>query len=120
MKIMNSPTCCQTTSRVHRIPLAAFAQDPPSYRNAAFGVAIANGRTGVELVQGHRALGAPQIFDVNDDKVLRWKVNGKGEPSLLDAVDTAQLSQVFAQHKAEWAPQRILTAKSQCIASIPA
>ena len=85
---------------------------PPSYRNAAFGVAIANGRTGVELVRAHRALGAPQIFEVHDDKVLRWKVSGKDEPSLLDAVDTDQLSQVFAQHKAEWAPQRILTAKS--------
>ena len=97
---------------VHRIRLAAFAQDPPSYRNAAFGVALANGRTGVELVRAHRALGAPQIFEVHGDKVLRWKVSGKDEPSLLDAVDTHQLSQVFAQHKAEWAPQRILTAKS--------
>ena len=45
--------------RVSQIPLAAFAQDPPSYRNAAFGVAIANGTSGIELVRNHRALGGP-------------------------------------------------------------
>ena len=30
---------------VRQIPLAAFAQFPPSYRTASFGVAIANGQS---------------------------------------------------------------------------
>ena len=55
---------------VNQIALAAFAQYPPSYRNAAFGVAIANGISGAELIQTHRALGAPQIFEINKDVVL--------------------------------------------------
>ena len=97
---------------VNRIPLAAFAQDPPSYRNAAFGVAVANGSSGPELVQMHRALGAPQIFEVNNNRVLRWKVTSEGSPSLLDEVATEQLPQVFAQHKTEWTPRHILRAKS--------
>ena len=97
---------------VNRIPLAAFAQDPPTYRNAAFGVAIANGRAGAELVQGYRALGAPQVFEVNNDRVLRWKINGEGKPFLLDDVATEQLSQVFAEHRSAWTPQRIMGAKS--------
>ena len=97
---------------VNRIPLAAFAQDPPSYRNAAFGVAIANGHSGPELIQTHRALGAPQIFEVNNDRILRWKVSGDGKPSLLDEARPDQLSQLFAQHREEWVPQRILRAKS--------
>ena len=97
---------------VNRIPLAAFAQDPPSYRNAAFGVAIANGHSGPELIQTHRALGAPQIFEVNNDRILRWKVSSDGKPSLLGEARPDQLSQLFAQHREEWVPQRILRAKS--------
>ena len=97
---------------VNRIPLAAFAQDPPSYRSAAFGVDIANGRSGPELVQTHRALGAHQIFEVNNNRILRWKVNGEGEPFKLGEIDIEQLSQVFEEHKNEWTPQRVLGAKS--------
>ena len=97
---------------VNEIRLAAFAQDPPSYRNAAFGVAIANGHTGSDLIQMHTALGAPQIFEVNNDSVLRWKVSSAGNPSLLNEVTLEELPQLFAQHKTEWYPQRILRAKS--------
>ena len=97
---------------VNRIPLAAFAQDPPSFRNAAFGVAIANSHSGPELIQMHRALGAPQIFEVNNDRILRWKVSGDGRPSLLSESPPDQLSHMFAQHRDEWVPQRILRAKS--------
>ena len=97
---------------VNQIPLAAFAQDPPSYRNAAFGVAIANRTSGVELIQTHRALGAPQIFEINGDSILRWKVIGEGQPIYLDQSRTEYLGQLFAEHKEKWNPQRILRAKS--------
>ena len=97
---------------VSRIPLAAFAQYPSSYRNAAFGVAIANGTSGIELVRVHRALGAPQIFEIDSDRVRRWKVSGEGPPIYLDEARTAELSQLFAQHRENWIPQRILRAKS--------
>ena len=71
---------------VTHIPLAAFAQEPPSYRTASFGVAIANGRSGAEFIEDYRSLGAPQIFEIGDGQVSRWKVNGKGMPDLLDEV----------------------------------
>ena len=51
---------------VRQIPLAAFVQEPPSYRTAAFGVTIANGRSGVDLVRDSRSLGAPQVLEIND------------------------------------------------------
>src|SRR5690242_19401568 len=41
------------------IPLAAFAQDPPSYRNACIGVIFSNCAVGAANVAGHVALGAP-------------------------------------------------------------
>ena len=103
---------------VNQIPIAAFAQDPPSYRNAAFGVAIANGRSGSELIHIHRALGAPQIFEVNNDRIVRWKVNSEGRPSRLGETSTEELSQVFGQNREMWLPQRILRAKSNASQAI--
>ena len=97
---------------VRRIPLAAFAQFPPSYRTASFGVTFTNGHSGLELIQGYRALGAPQILEIGEDEVLRWKVTGKGMPVLLEATTQSELSALFAQHKDDWAPQRVLSAKS--------
>ena len=97
---------------VRQIPLAAFAQEPPSYRTASFGVAVANGRSGPESIQDHRALGAPQILEVGEGRVFRWKVTGKGMPVLLEQVESNQLSDLFSRHREDWAPQRVLRAKS--------
>ena len=96
---------------VRQIPLAAFCQDPPSYRTASFGVAIANGRYGTEFIQNHRSLGAPQIFEIGDDKVYRWKVTVKDKPVLLEAVGLSDLPGLFAHHKENWTPQKVLRAK---------
>ena len=97
---------------VKQIDLAAFTQYPPSYRTASFGVAVSNGRSGPELIMGHRSLGAPQILEVSDDRVYRWKVTGKGMPVLLQAVDPNELPGLFAKHKETWSPQHVLRAKS--------
>ena len=97
---------------VRQIHLAAFAQEPPSYRNASFGVAVANGVSGSELVDGHKSLGAPQIFEINGDKILRWKIASEGMPSLLEEVPLDHLPRLFDYHRSEWSPQRILRAKS--------
>ena len=97
---------------VRQIRLAAFAQEPASYRTASFGVALANGRSGAESIQDHRALGAPQILEIGDDQVFRWKVTGKGMPVLLEQVGVNKLPDLFAQHREDWSPQRILRAKA--------
>jgi hypothetical protein len=97
---------------VRSIPLAAFAQEPPSYRNASFGVAIANGRTGPAFIQDHRSLGAPQILEITDDSVLRWKISGTGMPSLLEELAPSRLPDLFLRHKDEWSPRQVLRAKS--------
>ena len=97
---------------VRSIPLAAFAQEPPSYRNASFGVAIANGRSGPAFIQEYRSLGAPQILEITDDRVLRWKMTGRGMPSLLEEVAPDGLSELFLRHRDEWSPRQVLRAKS--------
>ncbi|MDE0431294.1 MAG: N-6 DNA methylase [Caldilineaceae bacterium] len=100
---------------VRRVPLAAFCQDPPSYRTAAFGVTIANGHCGSEFIRNLRSLGSPQILEVGDDEVHRWKVTVKDKPVLLDSVRLSDLPGLFAHHKEEWTPQKVLRAKADFI-----
>ena len=100
---------------VREVHLAAFCQDPPSYRTAAFGVTISNGYCGSEVIQNLRSLGAPQILEIGDVEVNRWKVTVKDNPVLLDAVGLDDLPELFARHKEEWTPQRVLRAKADCI-----
>ena len=97
---------------VRQIPLAVFAQEPPSYRTASFGVAVANGRSGAEFIQGYRSLGAPQIIEIGDDQVSRWKVTGKCLPVRLDTLNVSELPDYFAQHRDAWSPQQVLRARS--------
>ena len=97
---------------VKSIPLAAFAQEPPSYRNASFGVAITNGRSGPAFIQDNRSLGAPQILEIADDRVLRWKMTGKGMPALLEELASGGLPDLFLRNKEEWSPRQVLRAKS--------
>ena len=97
---------------VRQIPLAAFCQEPPSYRTASIGVAFANGRHGAEFIQNHRSLGAPQILEIGGDQVYRWKVTVIDNPVLLEAVGLSDLPGLFAHHKEDWAPQKVLRAKS--------
>ena len=95
-----------------QIPLAVFAQEPPSYRSAAFGVALANGQSGSELIYGNRSLGAPQILEIDGGYIHRWRVAGTETPLLLDTVTPEEIPELFAQHKEAWSPRSILRAKS--------
>jgi hypothetical protein len=97
---------------VRQIDLAAFAQEPPSYRTAAFGVTIANGRSGVDLVRDSRSLGAPQVLEINDAQVFRWKVTGKGDPILLEEMEPGGISNLFARNNDVWSPQQMLRVKA--------
>ena len=97
---------------VSRIPLAAFAQDPPSYRNACFGVVIANGVRGPELIETCRSLGAPQIFEIHQNHITRWKMTEKGQPLPLDEVMDESISALFQRNRHDWSPRRILREKS--------
>ena len=97
---------------VIHIPLAAFVQEPPSYRTASFGAIVANGLSGAEAVKRHRSLGAPQILEIGGDRVSRWRVNGEGSPALLEQVGVNELPDLFARHKDDWSPQQVIRAKS--------
>lgn len=103
-----------------KIDLAAFAQDPPSYRSACFGVAVLE-QYGPELLQQYRALGAPQLLVLSpaSDVVRRWRMPAAGLPTFIEEITPQRLPAVFRANRAEWSPDAVLRAKAISFASEP-
>lgn len=100
------------------IALAAFGQEPPSYRTSCIGVVLVDGQMLNEVAR-YRALGAPQIFALNAGVVGRWKMTAQGDPLLLESFPTDSLLGVMRKHKSDWGPEEILRAKSIALDMTP-
>ena len=95
------------------IKLAAFAQDPPSYRNACMGVAAVKSHD-PKLISPYRALGAPQVLSIveGDSSIHRWKIRADNAPYLLDRIERKDIRKAIVDRKHEWNPEAVLRAKS--------
>lgn len=102
----------RTAYTVNSVSLAAFAQVPPSYRNACIGVIVSNGQAGAAHVAQHGSLGAPMIFEIAGDVVHRWKITSSGVPELRESIPTNEIEEVFLANKEKWGPDRIFRAKA--------
>src|SRR5215510_8511323 len=97
---------------VREIQLAGFAQQPPSYRTASFGVMVAPG------VQKHiaefRALGEPHVFVINPDagEVDRWIFQVAKDPQRVEQISSDALLATIRAHRHDWGPESVLRAKS--------
>ena len=95
------------------VPLAAFTDTPPSYRNAALAVVEARpGEPPEKLVSQYRALGAPLLFSVEGDQVVLWQVRPERRPTMYRSVSLDQVPALFAEKHEVWSPGRIRSAKS--------
>ncbi len=94
------------------VPLAAFTRTPPSYRSAAIAVVSGEGRSSVDLINEHRALGAPLLFVIEQDDVTVWQVRSDVPPRAIEKVRLAQVADLFARNHANWHPDAIHRAKS--------
>ncbi|MDY6971327.1 MAG: N-6 DNA methylase, partial [Thermodesulfobacteriota bacterium] len=94
------------------IPLAAFAQWPPSYRNACIGVLIANGQSGPRHVSMYRTLGAPMFFEAFPEHVDRYRIEATGEAVFLESIPSRNIPQAFKKNKKIWNPEAIFRAKA--------
>jgi hypothetical protein len=94
------------------VPLAAFTQTPPSYRNAALAAVEAEGRTPTELATSYRALGAPLLFVIDGDAVVVWRVTAEGAPSEIARTSLDQLHALFQANAVLWGPESVQRAKS--------
>lgn len=95
------------------VPAAAFGRTPQSYDSACFAVLIANGKSGPDLVNDCRALGAPLAFEVQTDAVVLWKV-GRDSSTTAEQrrISLEAMERVFREHKNEWSYRGILRLKN--------
>jgi len=94
------------------VPLAAFAQWPPSYRNACIGVLTANGQSGPQHVSGYGTLGAPMFFEVLKDRLDRYSVEASGQARFLESISVRNIHRAFEVNREKWAPDTIFRAKA--------
>jgi hypothetical protein len=82
------------------VELGAFALEPPSYRNACFGVVIPP-YLGPEAIVNYRSLGAPQIFALHADseEIFCWKILAHNE--LYKDITLVELPAIFTFSEAE-------------------
>jgi len=92
-----------------RIPLAAFAQEPPSYRNACFGVVIGSQRAPLD---DYWWLGAPQLLEVADNRVRRLKVVADRKVEFVEDISPDDILPTIRSHEHDWSPDSILRARS--------
>jgi type I restriction-modification system DNA methylase subunit len=101
-----------TGEPVRSIQRAVFGQEPFDYRSACFGVQLVDPKHSTfTLVNNLRALGAPQIFIINNNKTELWAIT-EGQPILREKYDTYYLHNVIIQNGQDWQPQSIMRAKS--------
>jgi type I restriction-modification system DNA methylase subunit len=94
------------------IPLAAFAQWPPSYRNACIGVLTANGQSGPPHVSGYQSLGAPMFFEAFHDRIDRYRIESTGRAVFLETIPARDIHRAFQANSKTWSPDAIFRAKA--------
>lgn len=94
------------------VPLVAFTQTPPSYRSAALAVVYGGDRQAVDIVQAHRALGAPLLFVIENEDVTVWQVRSEEPPRSVERVALGAVSELFDRNRAQWHPDAIHRAKA--------
>lgn len=93
--------------------LAAFGQTPVSYSTSCLAVAISNGLRDVELVGKFRSLGAPILFELREGTIVHWQVHKQTTAAdQLGRFRPEDIPRIFAEHKEEWSPAKILRAKN--------
>ncbi len=97
---------------VRSIQRAVFGQEPFDYRSACFGIQLAEPKQStLTLINDLKALGAPQIFIINNGKTERWIITEE-KPILQEKYNTDTLPKVIIQNNQDWQPQSIIRAKS--------
>src|SRR5271169_2934937 len=95
-----------SVSQVRRIPLAAFAGYPQSYRNARVGVTFAEGSAG-DTASQCRALGAPLVMVVQGDTVRPWATGMESATPAGKSFPLQHIERVFHENRESWGPEAL-------------
>ncbi len=95
------------------VPLAAFAQEPTSYKTACFGVALTQSDDPRE-VEYCRALGAPMVLALRPDTntCRLWKMMVRGVPEPRGEFPADALAREITGRQEQWRPGEVLRAKN--------
>ncbi len=100
------------------ISLAVFGQEPMDYRSACFGLEFAS-ETPIETVADQlRALGAPQIFLVQNGNTQWWANKEKGAV-FRENIKTREISKLIDKNSEDWKPEKMMRIKSGFMAPLP-
>src|ERR1019366_3203232 len=95
-----------STTCVRRIPLAAFAGYPQSYRNARIGIVFADESAGNSASE-YKALGAPLLMTVQNDTVQPWAVGMDGAKPAGKPFRLQDTERVFRENRTSWGPDAL-------------
>jgi hypothetical protein len=95
-----------TIAQVRRIPLAAFAGYPQSYRNARVGVIFAD-ELGEDSASNYRALGAPLLMTVQNGTVQPWAAGIEGVKLAGNSFRLQETERVFHDNRESWGPEAL-------------
>jgi hypothetical protein len=106
--------------RDRTVPLAAFTNTPPSYRNAALAVVTdQNGRNAEEVASEYRALGAPLLLVVEGENITAWQIRSEGGPHIVASTTQDKVQALFSERREAWGPRSIRRAKSTGLLNEP-
>ena len=94
------------TAQVRRIPLAAFAGYPESYRNARVGI-IFDDESSANPANEYKALGAPLLMTVQNETVQPWAVGIDGAKLAGKSFHLQNTPQVFRENSKVWGPEAL-------------
>ena len=95
------------------IPLAAFAQHPPDYRNSCIGVFHTDGSVAdPERPTKHLFLGAPILFEIMSDKILLWRAHREREYELAETLNPEHVGLDLLRRSTEFEPSSIVCRKT--------
>lgn len=92
--------------------IAAFAQSPPSYRNACIGVVEAQEKHGIDNIINFLSLGAPLFLELYPDHVKTYYAVNIKKVTYLETIPIARLQQAFEKNSERWSPNTIFRAKA--------
>lgn len=97
---------------IRTVGRAIFGQEPLDYRSACFGIQIGEpNHPSAALANQLKALGAPQVFILNNGVSERWAITER-EPVLQAQYKTVNLPNIIAQNINKWNPKAIIRAKT--------
>ncbi|SPD71993.1 putative N-6 DNA methylase [uncultured Desulfobacterium sp.] len=93
------------------ISLAVFGQEPMDYRSACFGLEFTPEVSSKIVANQLRALGAPQIFLIQNGNA-EWWVNREKEVVFKENIATRHITKLIEEHSEDWKPEKIMRVKS--------